>query len=126
MYWDYILAFVGIAGFILAGRKVWWAWYINIGSQFLWVAYALISHQYGFLFSSVIYFVVFSKNAYDWTRDRHISKAQQDLENALVAEHLMKLKQVVEVVEKGIVRPEDIPDLKRELRISSEELNEHL
>ena len=29
MYWDYILAFVGIAGFILAGRKVWWAWYIK-------------------------------------------------------------------------------------------------
>lgn len=118
MHWDYILAFVGIIGFILAGRKVWWAWYINIAAQFLWVAYAITSEQYGFLISSVIYFAVFSKNAYDWTKGRHVQKAQQNLENELVAEKLRKLQDMLTAIEKGIISKEDIPALKEELGLS--------
>lgn len=40
--WSYILTAVGISGFILAGRKVWWAWHINIACQGLWIAYAIV------------------------------------------------------------------------------------
>jgi hypothetical protein len=60
---------IGVVGFFLAGKKIWWAWYINIANQVLWTAYSLLSEQYGFLVVSFVYFVVFSKNAYEWTYD---------------------------------------------------------
>lgn len=72
-WWSWLLTAVGVIGFILAGRKVWWAWYVNIGCQALWLAYALVTHQYGFIVASVVYTVVFTKNAISWTRERQSS-----------------------------------------------------
>lgn len=69
MYWSYILTAVGITGFWLAGRKVWWAWYVNIGNQALWLAYAWITGQWGFVLGTVFYTVVFVKNAVSWTKE---------------------------------------------------------
>lgn len=69
--WSYLLTAVGITGFILAGRKVWWAWYVNIGCQVLWYAYAFATEQYGFVVAATIYTVVFTQNAVRWTRERH-------------------------------------------------------
>lgn len=68
--WSYLLTAVGLTGFILAGRKVWWAWYVNLACQALWLAYALATHQFGFVISSVVYTVVFTKNAVAWTKER--------------------------------------------------------
>jgi hypothetical protein len=67
--WSWALAAVGLAGFFLAGRKVWWAWYVNIANQGLWTAYALYTDQLGFLAGAAVYLVVFSMNAYRWTRE---------------------------------------------------------
>lgn len=67
--WSWVLTIVGISGFILAGRKVWWCWYINIFCQALWFIYAIVTEQYGFIIASLMYTVVFSKNAYAWTKE---------------------------------------------------------
>ena len=67
--WSWVLGLTGVVGFWFAGKKYWWAWYVNIVSQFLWVTYGLITNQLGFVFSSAIYFVVFSKNATMWTKE---------------------------------------------------------
>lgn len=72
MLWSYILAVVGLGGFWLAGKKVWWAWYINVAAQALWATYAVVTDQYGFLLGAAVYTVVFTKNAVAWTKDRHI------------------------------------------------------
>lgn len=69
-YWSWLLTVVGVTGFILAGRKVWWAWYVNLGCQALWAAYAVATHQWGFLVSAGVYTVVFGRNAAVWTRER--------------------------------------------------------
>jgi hypothetical protein len=74
-YWSWLLTIVGVTGFILAGRKIWYAWYVNIGCQGLWFTYAIVSHQYGFIAASIVYVVVFSKNAYEWTKE-HKSKGR--------------------------------------------------
>lgn len=74
-WWSWILGIVGIFGFILAGRKIWWAWYVNIACQFLWLAYALITWQIGFILTSVVYFVVFAQNAIKWTKEHRESTA---------------------------------------------------
>jgi hypothetical protein len=73
-WWSWALTLIGVSGFYLAGRKVWWCWYINIANQGLWVAYALVSQQWGFLLGVPIYLAVFIPNAWRWTRDHHATK----------------------------------------------------
>lgn len=67
--WSIVLTVVGVLGFWLAGKKVWWAWYVNIGCQFIWLAYAVATKQPGFLVAPFIYGFVFTQNAIAWTRD---------------------------------------------------------
>lgn len=69
-FWSYILTGIGLAGFVLAGSKVWWSWYVNIANQALWFAYAYITEQWGFLVGTFIYTYVFVRNAYLWTKAR--------------------------------------------------------
>jgi nicotinamide riboside transporter PnuC len=69
---SWIVTFVGLLGFWLAGRKIWWAWYINIANQLAWVAFALITEYYAFLLGTAFYLVVFVRNAYLWTKNRNV------------------------------------------------------
>lgn len=69
-YWSWVLAAIGLLGFWLSGRKVWWSWYINVANQALWFTYAIVTDQYGFIVASIAYTVVFGRNAYIWTKDR--------------------------------------------------------
>lgn len=66
---DWILMAVGILGFHLAGKKIWWAWYVNIANQIVWAVYSVTTQQWGFLVGVVFYTIVFSINARNWTRD---------------------------------------------------------
>jgi hypothetical protein len=68
-YWSWVLTSIGLAGFWLAGRRVWWCWYVNIACQGLWFAYAIITDQWGFIVASLVYTVVFTQNAIRWTRE---------------------------------------------------------
>lgn len=68
-YWSWILTAVGLTGFFLAGKRVWWCWYINIACQVLWFSYALVTKQYGFIVASLAYTVVFTQNAIQWTKE---------------------------------------------------------
>lgn len=67
--WSWILTAVGLTGFVLAGRRIWWAWYVNIACQALWLTYALTTNQFGFVVASAVYTVVFTQNAIRWTRE---------------------------------------------------------
>jgi hypothetical protein len=33
--WSWVLTAVGVTGLYLAGRKVWWAWFVGLGAQVL-------------------------------------------------------------------------------------------
>ena len=68
-WWSWVIFAVGLAGFFLAGKKIWWAWYVNIANQVLWTAYAIVTQQWGFLVATGFYFFVFSRNAYLWTKE---------------------------------------------------------
>lgn len=68
--WSYLLVIVGLLGFILVGRKIWWGWYINLAGQGLWITYAILTQQWGFLYGAIVYTAVFSVNSIDWTRTR--------------------------------------------------------
>lgn len=74
--WSWVLTVVGLTGFILAGRKVWWCWHVNLACQALWLAYALATQQYGFIAAACVYSVVFTQNARAWTKE-HREKREQ-------------------------------------------------
>lgn len=65
--WSYLLAAVGILGIWMAGRKSWVGWAIGCGAQLLWVAYALVTAQYGFIISALAYAAVYANNWRKWT-----------------------------------------------------------
>lgn len=77
--WSYVLTAIGVTGFVLAGRKVWWCWYLNIANQIIWVAYSVLTEQWGFLIGVLVYTVVFTKNAISWTREHRQQQADPDL-----------------------------------------------
>lgn len=69
MIWSWVLTAVGLTCFFLAGRKVWWAWYVGIASQVLWLTYSVLTQQWGFLVGVVLYTWVYVGNARRWTRE---------------------------------------------------------
>ncbi|QED11617.1 nicotinate ribosyltransferase [Arthrobacter phage Qui] len=66
---------IGIFGFFMAGKKVWWSWYINLSCQALWFAYAFYSGTPAFFFAASFYTIVFGWNAYKWTKAHFLNKA---------------------------------------------------
>jgi hypothetical protein len=71
---SWLVGVVGLTGFYFSGKKVWWSWYINLGCQILWVAYALVTGQPAFLATAAVYSVIFGINAYKWTKDHRVAK----------------------------------------------------
>lgn len=70
----WIMTTIGFTGFIFAGQRKWWAWYINLGCQILWAVYALATGQPAFLAFAAAYFLIFARNAYKWTKDHLVVK----------------------------------------------------
>lgn len=66
--WSVVLAAVGIFGLWLAGRKDWRGWAVGLGAQILWVTYAVMTEQYGFIGSAIAYSVVNFVNLRAWLR----------------------------------------------------------
>ena len=69
IWWSIALAAVGILGLWIAGRKNAWGWAIGIGAQVLWVAYAIVTMQWGFIASALAYGFVYTKNFVSWRRE---------------------------------------------------------
>lgn len=67
--WSWILASIGVTGLWIAGNKSKWGWVIGITSQALWIAYAITTSQWGFLFSAFAYGTVYVRNLIKWRKD---------------------------------------------------------
>lgn len=68
-FWSYALGALGIFGLWLAGKGDWRGWAVGLGAQFAWMAYAIATHQWGFIFTAVAYGLVYGKNALRWLRE---------------------------------------------------------
>lgn len=49
------LVLFGVAGTFLAGRGVSWGWLLLASLQPLWISYAVLTGQYGFIVGAVAY-----------------------------------------------------------------------
>jgi len=76
-YANYVITAIGLIGFYLAGKKVWWCWYVNIANQVLWFSYGVATEQWGFVLGTFFYTAVFVRNAVVWTLE-HFSKTDLD------------------------------------------------
>lgn len=73
--WSLTLAAVGVFGLFLAGRKNVWGWAVGFAAQLLWVAYATVTHQWGFYLSAAAYGWVYGRNFFIWRRDERAREA---------------------------------------------------
>ncbi len=70
-YWSWILATIGVTGIFFVGRKTIWGWLILCLYECLWIVYALVTDQYGFIVAAIAYGVVYIKSYLHWRRDEH-------------------------------------------------------
>lgn len=68
-YWGWILSVLGLVGFYVTGKKIWWGWWLNVAAQAVWYAYAIATQQWGFLVMTTMYTIIFTKNAIEWTKE---------------------------------------------------------
>lgn len=66
LFWSVGLAAIGITGLILAGRYNLWGWFVGFVAQFLWIAFGILSGQYGFILSGIAYGAVYARNFWLW------------------------------------------------------------
>lgn len=76
-YWSWVLAACGLFGMYLAGKKDPRGWLVGICVQFLWLAYAIATHQWGFLASVFGFGSVYIKNWIAWRRDVRQKKDEE-------------------------------------------------
>lgn len=69
MIWSFALAAVGILGIYLAGKKNKIGWAVGLGAQVLWIIFALVTLQYGFILSAVAYGYIYGRNWYLWHKE---------------------------------------------------------
>jgi hypothetical protein len=68
-YWSYVLAAVGVTGIFFVGRKTIWGWWVLLFNEALWIAYALITNQYGFILSAIAYAAVYIRSYVHWSKE---------------------------------------------------------
>ena len=68
-YASWVLAVIGVAGIYFVGRKTIWGWHILLVNETLWIAYAVITKQYGFIFSALAYGVVYVRSYIHWSKE---------------------------------------------------------
>jgi len=67
--WSWILAAVGVTGIFFVGKKTIWGWLILVVNECLWIAYAIVTKQYGFIVAAIAYMIVYIKSFIHWRRD---------------------------------------------------------
>lgn len=67
---SWAITIVGLIGFHLAGKKVWWSWYINLGCQTLWFTYAVVTSTPAFIVTALLYTFVFGDKGTHFKEER--------------------------------------------------------
>lgn len=66
-YWSYVLAPFGLIGLWMSGSRNRWGWALSIGTQVLWLTYAVQTEQWGFIPGSLAYGLIYARNFIRWS-----------------------------------------------------------
>lgn len=72
LWWSILLGVLGLVGVALTGRKNSLGWAVGIGTQFLWLSYALATRQYGFLLTAIGYGSLYFINWRKWRQEERV------------------------------------------------------
>lgn len=64
--WSWALAALGIGQIVLTGQKKRIGWLLGLATSCVWVAFALVEQQYGFLVSSAVFATIHIRNWIKW------------------------------------------------------------
>lgn len=67
--WSWVLAALGVTGIYFVGKKTIWGWLILCVNECLWIIYAVVTQQYGFIFAALAYATVYIRSYLHWRRD---------------------------------------------------------
>ena len=67
--WSWALAVVGVIGIYFVGKKTLWGWFVLLFNETLWVVYAVVTQQYGFIVSAIAYAAVYISAYFNWKKD---------------------------------------------------------
>lgn len=73
LVWSIALAVIGIIGMHIAGKKSQWGWFIGLSAQALWIIFAIVTLQYGFILSALAYGTVYGRNWWKWRVEKRES-----------------------------------------------------
>jgi hypothetical protein len=68
-YWSWLLAVFGILGIYFVGKKTVWGWLILLLNEAIWVVYAVMTEQYGFIAMGFVYAYVYIKSFITWRKE---------------------------------------------------------
>lgn len=83
--WSLLLVAAGLLGQWLVGEKRILGWAVGIGTQGLWIAYAVTTHQYGFLLSAAAFTLIYGRNWRRWRREAQAGRRATELERGCAA-----------------------------------------
>lgn len=69
-YWSWVLAVIGVLGIYFVGLRTIWGWLVLLFNEALWIAYALVTDQYGFIFSALAYAIVYIRSYIHWSKEK--------------------------------------------------------
>jgi hypothetical protein len=67
-YWSWLLAVLGVSGMYFVGKKTVWGWLVLLANEVIWVVYALVTKQYGFIVMAIAYAIVYIKSYLEWRK----------------------------------------------------------
>jgi hypothetical protein len=67
--WSWVLAAIGVSGIFFVGQKTIWGWLVLLANEVLWTVYAIVTQQFGFIFSAVAYAIVYVRSFLHWRKD---------------------------------------------------------
>ena len=70
LVWSFALAGIGILGIYLAGRKNLLGWALGVSAQVLWIVFAVVTQQWGFILSALAYGWVYGRNFIKWRNEK--------------------------------------------------------
>lgn len=71
MWWSWLLTAIGVTGLYLVTRKDWRGFVLGVAVQLLWIAYAVVTAQWGFIASALFYGVVNLRGLRTWRAESH-------------------------------------------------------
>ena len=106
MLWSWILTLLSVTGLYVAGRNRWEGWLLGLLAQPVWLVYALVTHQYGFLVSVAAFGYVNATNLLSWRRaavstgvEREADAGSLALIKIITANHAMTAEQKLDRID---------------------------